>query len=407
LKRDPLDRHRPERTAVSFLASVVAHALVALFLFSVATSSSQQSPESFPGGVIVTINSQPVPTSAPAPPVKVTQPIPHAPVIPKPVAAARPRSAPPHPPVRHELAKFAPTAPPNPTPAPVSSSAPNPLPTQAVIAASPAPIPEHVPTAAPATTVAATIKVPPTAAPSPKPSIVPTQTPHTPRPEPSVIQVTAAPIAALATPVPAATAGAPSTVKIAAAPKQQHGSAPTPGPKAIASPGPRGVAPVKTRAIPRPVQAPPATPRPAAPGSGKKHASLNERLHNLIPSPVASVTPEPRKSYYGIGSIKVTPEPEPTPPPEVIAATKFLYVENVAAQRWKQSWLGTAPEERYVKVYVTAVKRIGFINWCTGWVLRAPIAGSSKWIIEPNDSFVCAGHLEPFSPPSPLPSSGP
>lgn len=110
------------------------------------------------------------------------------------------------------------------------------------------------------------------------------------------------------------------------------------------------------------------------------------------------MSPAPPRRYSGIGNLMPTPEPEPTPPPSVIAATKFLFVENEGGQRWKQSWLGTAPEERYVKMYVTSVKRIGFIQWCTGWVLRAPIAGSKKWIVEPNESFICSGHLQPFDP---------
>jgi hypothetical protein len=422
VKRDPLDRHAPERNAVSFLASLLVHALIAFFLFSVASSSSEQSPESFSGGMIVTISSRPVASSAPAPPATAAPPVPHAQVVPSPrVVAARPRSAPPHPPVRHELAKFAPTAPPNPTPAPVSSSAPNPIPTQAVIAVSPAPLPEQVPTAAPATTVAVSVKVPPSAEPSPKPSVAPTQAPQTPRPqptaaptappatpvpEPSVIAVTAPPIEALATPVPAATAGAPAQVKIAAAP-QQHGAAPSPGPKPAASSGPRGQSQAKSKAPSRPVQVP-ATPRPApVTVGGKRHPSLNERLQSLIPTAAPSVSPAPPQHYNLLGKILPTPVPEPTPPPDVIAATKFLFVEGVASQRWKQSWLGTAPEERYVKMYVTSVKRIGFVQWCTGWVLRAPMAGNQKWIIEPNESFICAGHLEPFTPPSPLPSSSP
>jgi len=153
----------------------------------------------------------------------------------------------------------------------------------------------------------------------------------------------------------------------------------------------------------------PSTPRPGvAHGPGKHHLSLSERLKSLIPTAAPSFTPAPQPTArYFIGNIKPTPEPEPTPPADVIAATKFLYVENVASQRWKQSWLGTAPEERYVKMYVTKVRRVGFINWCTGWVLRSPMAGDEKWIIEPNESFICAGHLEPFTPPSPLPTSAP
>jgi hypothetical protein len=189
-------------------------------------------------------------------------------------------------------------------------------------------------------------------------------------------------------------------------PPKQQGTAPTPGPKPIASAGPRGQAPSKSSGPPRPVQVP-ATPHPAPIAAGKKHLSLNERLHNLIPTAGPSVSPAPRKHYNLLGNINPTPEPEPTPPADVLAATKFLYVENVGSQRWKQSWLGTAPEERYVKMYVTAVKHIGFIQWCTGWVLRAPVAGSNKWIVEPNQSFVCSGHLEPFTPPAPVPSSGP
>ena len=426
LRRDPLDRHRPERTAVSFLASVLVHALIALFLFSVATSSSEQAPESFPGGVVMTVTSQSVPSAAPATPLpKVAAAVPHAPVVPKARAVTQPRSAPPHPRVLHELSKFAPTAPPNPTPAPESSLAPNPVPTQAVIAVSPAPLPIAVPTSVPtAAVIAASIKVPPTTAPVPKPSVVPTQAPRTPQPQPSLaptsppsatplpeptaIAVTAAPIAAMATPVPVTTPGSMGPIKIAEQPKQQHGTAATPGPKPVGSPGPRGVAPVKTQAAPKPIQAPPATPRPAPVHvTGKHKPTLSQRLQSLIPTAGPSFTPATPSARYNIGNIVPTPVPEPTPPPEVLAATKYLYVENVAGQRWKQSWLGTAPEEHYVKMYVTSVKRVGFINWCTGWVLRSPLAGSKKWIIEPNESFICGGHLEPFTPPSPSATSSP
>lgn len=153
----------------------------------------------------------------------------------------------------------------------------------------------------------------------------------------------------------------------------------------------------------------PATPRPApALVSGKHKPTLNERLQGLIPTAAPSFTPAPAVRRYNV-NMTFTPPPEPTPPAQVLAATKFLYVENVQAQRWKQSILGTAPEERYVKMYVTSVKRIGFINWCSGWVIRMPESDAEHrhWIVEPNESFVCGGHLEPFTPPSPLPTSGP
>ncbi len=102
----------------------------------------------------------------------------------------------------------------------------------------------------------------------------------------------------------------------------------------------------------------------------------------------------------------------------MLAATKFLYVEDVEGQRWKQSVFGTAPEEISVKMYVTLVKRIGPIKWCTGWVLRYPMNSRSragytidsdrdltpKPIVEPNESFICAGRLQPFTPPTPAPS---
>ena len=133
-------------------------------------------------------------------------------------------------------------------------------------------------------------------------------------------------------------------------------------------------------------------------------SSLLQRLRNLIPTAAPSVSPAPAKHYSNVGNLKLMP-PEPTPPPEVLAVTKYLYVENVAGQHWTKI-IGSAPEERYVKMYVTKVKRIGFINWCTGWVVRAPMAGNTQWDVEPNSSFICSGHLEPFTPDA-LPSASP
>jgi hypothetical protein len=156
----------------------------------------------------------------------------------------------------------------------------------------------------------------------------------------------------------------------------------------------------------------PATPRPARAASSaaaKRAKSLNERLRSLIPTAAPSVSPAPAKRYTFNGRLVPTPEPEPTPPPEVLAATKFLYVENVGSQHWKAWPLGASPEEIYVKMYVTSVHKVGFVNWCTGWVLRMPVTDYQHrhWIIEPNQSFMCAGHLEPFTPPMPVPTGSP
>jgi hypothetical protein len=224
------------------------------------------------------------------------------------------------------------------------------------------------------------------------------------------LEATAAPIAAQ--PQAVVTPGAPSQIHVAAAtPAPAATTASRPGPKAIGSPGPRPVAPVKGPAVSRAVPAP-ATPRPtrAAQNTVSKRArSLNERLRNLIPTAAPSFTPAPPKHYSFNGSIVPTPEPEPTPPPDVLAATKFLYVENVGSQRWKVWPLGASPEEIYVKMYVTSVRKVGFVNWCTGWVLRMPVTDYQHrhWIVEANQSFMCAGHLEPFTAPVPVPTGSP
>lgn len=419
-----MDRRRPERSLAALAASLLVHAIVAVVLFSLATSSSEQSaPESVSSSAIISVSRETPVKPQPAAVPNVAAPVPHAPVLPRRVAAAQPRSAAPHPPVRHELSKFAPTAPPNPTPAPASSTAPNPLPTQAVIAVTPAPVEAAVPTSAPAQIVAATIKVPPTAAPKPKlqptaaPSRAPqptaaprTPSPATPRPEPSALTATAAPIVAMVTPRPMATAGSPNQVHVPspAPAASAKGTASTPGPHPAGSPGPKGVAPVKSQAPARPIQAAP-SPRPAAVQSASKgRASLNQRLQNMIPTGSPQPTPASHavQHYSFLKGLVPTPVPEPTPPPQVLAQTHFLYQEDVGSQRWKQSYLGTAPEEQSVKMYVTSVKRIGPVAWCSGWVVRSPIAGTSKWIVEPDEHLICSGKLTPFTPPPPEPSKG-
>lgn len=420
-----MDTRRSARLLAGFATSLLIHALLAALLFSLATSSSDQSaPESFSSSAIVTVTRESVAKPQPAAAAQAEPPAPHAPALPNRVVAAQPRSAAPHPPVRHELAKFAPTAPPNPTPQPESSSAPNPLPTQAVIAVTPAPLEPAAPTSAPAQIVAATVKIPPTAAPVPKPTSAPTTAPThaaapsaapkavtTPKPQPSALFATAAPLASLVTPRPMASAGSPQQIQVRnPSPLATGRSAqPSPGPKPVGSPGPHGAAPVKSQAVPRPVQAMPATPRPGpASAASRAHPSLNQRLNNLIPTGSPPPAPVPREPnhYSFLNGLKPTPQPQPTPPPEVLAKTQYLYEENVGSQRWKQSFLGTAPEEGYVKMYVTSVKRLGPVSWCSGWVVRAPLAGSDKWIVEPDEHLICSGRLTPFTPPSAEPPKG-
>ncbi len=92
---------------------------------------------------------------------------------------------------------------------------------------------------------------------------------------------------------------------------------------------------------------------------------------------------------------------EPTPPPAVLALTKYIYTENVGGN-WKIWPLGSAPEERTIKMYVTSVRHVAGVTMCTGWVVRQPIAGKDPWIVEPDQTFPCGGHLVPYTPPAPL-----
>lgn len=53
---------------------------------------------------------------------------------------------------------------------------------------------------------------------------------------------------------------------------------------------------------------------------------------------------------------------EPTPPPEVIAMTKFMYEQQ-----------SSGSDER-IKMWVTNVRHVGMITMCDGWLLRYPPA---------------------------------
>jgi hypothetical protein len=414
--RDVNDRRYSARLSTSFVASLILHALAALLLFSLATSSSEQaSSESVQGAQIVTVTTQAVPKTVAVAVPHAAPPVPHARVAPQ-QPIAQPRSAPPHPLIHHELAKFAPTAPPNPTPAPQASAAPNPQPTQPEISLTPMPIVAAVPTTVPAKVVAATIRVPPTTAPTQAPTAAPTA-----RPVPKVVQpkapaATFAPLIAQIRPQAVVTPGLSSQIKIQKptpgvpspgptrlpVPSTQHGGAASPGPKALGSPGPKAVARTKVNAPVKPIQTVPATPRPvsAAPARKSGGSNLNRRLQNLLPSPGPYAVATPRRYQGDVGRVKPT---EPTPPPAILALVKFTYTENVGGQKWKLWPGGSAPEERYVKMYVTSVRRAGPVTLCTGWVVRTPVAGNTMWIVEPDETFPCSGHLEPFIAPSPPP----
>ncbi|MGC2634681.1 MAG: hypothetical protein WA215_10765, partial [Candidatus Cybelea sp.] len=132
-QRDPKDRRYPERLAGSFLASLLLHVLLAALLFTVLVSSSEQgASENVEGGEVITVSrtspvvlpNQPVTARAVAPVPHVPQiaPLRHAPLT-APLAQRLPVN-------RHELAKSAPTAPPNPRPIPQTTPQPNPQPTQ-------------------------------------------------------------------------------------------------------------------------------------------------------------------------------------------------------------------------------------------------------------------------------------
>ena len=424
---DPKDRYR-KRLASGFAGSLVFHVLLAVLLFTVTSSSSEQASENVNGGEIVSVT-----TRAPVALPKSVHPAPAKPV---PVVAVPRKSRPrpvvqPHPRVLHELSKQAPTAPPNPTPQPERTPVPQSQPTQAPIQATAAPFapqPTAIPTIA---AVSVAVKVPPTqappkpvatAAPSAIPKPVATAAPTAaPSFAPVIAQMTPQPVVTPGIPtphvnVPKPTPGVPSPGPTSA-PKPaatSAGSAPSPGPKSSAPPGPRGTAEPQRAAPRRPVAPPPTPkpeptpkPRPAAKPT-KEPPDINARLRSLIPT--GPVGPQSQKTYGGEMQ-KLAKNLEPTPPPEVLAQTKFTAEHRPGTQRWKLWPLGGAPEEEYVKFYVTDVRETGGVRTCRGWVIRYPVVPggnqyaqpNSKWIIERDVTFMCPKDLVPYAPPSAAP----
>jgi len=397
LKRDPRDPRRRERLAGSYLASLLMHALLAAFLFSLLSSSSEEgASESVSGGTLVTLEQQRAPAiaavaapaqqAAPVPNVPRVAPLQHAPLV-------QPKTQP-QPPQHHELSNFAPTAPPNPTPAPQASAQPNPQPTTPIYEPQPQNQLPAVPTAMPSVAMqAVAVRVPPTAAPRPVPSVVPTAKP-TPRPP----APTAAPTAKPATPAPTAaptvapTAVAVAAVKATVAPSAPplpvsrpsaapatnagvpspsptqgaknaitSGIAPSPGPKSEGSPGPRpGNGPPKAGPQ-RPIAVPP-SPRPSPRNTGGSsgtgiHNNLGDLLSKMIPH--NAVNPTQSGAHFHVA---LDASMDPTPPPDIVAITKYTYEERGAG------------EDALDKMWVTNTYRRGPVLMCEGWLVRYPPA---------------------------------
>jgi hypothetical protein len=390
-ERDPRDRRYPERLAGSFLASLIIHALMAVLLFTVLVSSSQQgATENVQGGEVVTIQrSSPVVVANQPAAIRATAAVPHvrtiAPLQHAPLAQPQAQRIPVN---RHELAVPAPTAPPNPRPIPQQTPQPNPQPTQNIFETQPRnelpAAPVTIPTVAP---VAVNVKPPPTLAPSPVPTSAPSARPSlrpAPVVRPSAAAATPAPAVPKASPTAAAVArasAAPSAAPAArvsappatrpgvpspsptstAAVARTPGLAPSPGPSGGASPGPNPGAGAKVRAAPpRPIAIPPTpppgpriTPAPKA----RTAPNINAKLRSLLPhNPVNPTTKQYTLNYSLRGRL------EPTPPPDVLARTKYIYeVRNTG-------------NEARIKMWVTEARKSGITTICTGWLVRYPQA---------------------------------
>lgn len=411
MQRDPRDRRYRERLAGSTLASLLFHALIAMLLFTVVLNTAEEgASETQLGGSLVTISLRaPVVASrtVPAQRAAVRPRAPHAAPIPK-THLARPARQPLRP-TPHELSRFEPTAPPNPTPLPQASAQPNPQPTQAAYA----PMPEQqlpaAPTSAPTPSlVAVTVTMAPTSAPSPAPTAKPTAVPRTPAPAPAE---TAAP-RPTTSPAPAPGVASPSPTKGPSVTPARHGVAPSPAPKGARAPGPSRGTGARHRAPSRPVHVLAAPTAPPAPRRRRAPApDINARLRALLPH--NAVHPS-EGGFHPHVTLRGTMEP--TPPPQVLAITKFIFDE-----------LGVGGEAK-IKMWVTAVRHVGPLTYCDGWLVRYPHSGQPPFatgtmahpiaggitigtsgppggtlppIVEAHASTLCSQrHLRPFAPPA-------
>ncbi|HTU81599.1 MAG TPA: hypothetical protein VMF61_05695 [Candidatus Acidoferrales bacterium] len=422
-------------------------------MFSLVSSSSEEgASESVSGGTLVTLErAAPVVATVPAPQHPV-QPVPNVPHVAPEVHHAplvHPKTQP-HPPQQHELAMNVPSASPNPSPLPQQTPQPNPQPTVPAVDIRPAPETPAVkvtpqPTIAPLRVAEVTPSARPSATPQPSaaptstplpatpaPTAPPTQHPSSPAPPApaATARATATPAAqprptAVATVAelphdqpttsPAKTPGVPAPTITSAPQSTQHGPQATPGPsgpKPGAKAGNNGHAPAPGR-----VKAPQAPPSPKPPASKPKSTApdINSKLQDLL----GNNNPVKYQTYEQHGNVSVG-STEPTPPPDVVARTKYMYTER-----------GAGSDSRDV-MWVTGTHREGPLLICDGWMLRFPSASQPAFkqgtmtnnvsggieihagglpggvlapIVEENAHISCTQHaLVPFAgPPAPSP----
>jgi hypothetical protein len=387
----------------STLFSLVLHVVfAALFIAVIASTSKEGATENVQGGEVITIERRSPIAVAVQAPVSAALPVPHAPRIAPiqhaPLVAPQRQQLPQN---QHELAREAPTAPPNPRPIPQQSPQPAPQPTQQVFEPRPSnelpAAPISVPTFAP---VAVAVKAPPTAAPSPAPSArasaapqpkppAPTAAPSAKPAPPATIAPSAAPTAvAVASKASAAPSQSPAPAASASAPPAAHPGVPSPSPTSVAavaktagtsaSPGPKGTGspgprpgPQSARAPARPIQIQPTqSPAPAA-STGRTPVDINARLRAMLPNGPVTVTSKqytPQLSLHG--------RLEPTPPPEVLAQTKYMYDVH-----------GTGNEGE-VRMWVISAKKAGPTTMCTGWLVRYPEAERGGYAQVPSNDNI-------------------
>jgi hypothetical protein len=138
-------------------------------------------------------------------------------------------------------------------------------------------------------------------------------------------------------------------------------------------------------------------------GLGFALAATPAPLPSFSPGPLGTLAPRPSPSPTLFRVIITTKShyvpPQkflPTPPPDVLARTKYVYEANLANVRPWLPFMAAAPEERYVKMYVTSVKRVMGVQFCRGWVVRVPIKGTEGAIVDEDVTFVCSRKMHPY-----------